>query len=203
MTGYTDFVAMTRTEARSYLERFLAETPDRLAWLADLSAGAGGPKASDLDFSVESVDALWEWAVPRLAWRTGYQPPTSAADVRPRFNPNYLEGPAELPSWFRHPSGVGLARFSADTLWLIDALARYVGEVAIRCIPGSRWASGSTRPKGNMVANQPVLAGSLDEASPIHACVEAVDRTLSPLLEPETLGEILMYWRSTAQAGTK
>lgn len=201
MTGYTSFVTMTKPEARAFLERFLAEMPARMEWLTGLCQDSGGPSKSELDYSAASLNALWAWAQPRFAWRSGYRAPTSRGEIEPRFNPDDLEGPGDLPSWFHHPSGLGLATFSSDTLWLIDALGRYLGESVVRSIPEARWASGATRPKGNMLANQPVVAGLLDEDSPIFACVGMASRVLTPWLDtPPLLGEILEQWRSESVA---
>lgn len=201
MTGYTSFVSMTKPEASAFLERFLAEMPARMEWLTRLCQDTGGTRESELDYSAASLNAVWAWAAPRLAWRRGYEAPTSRGDLRPQFNPDDLEDPDDLPCWFHHPSGQGLARFSADTLWLIDALGRYLGESVIKSVPGARWASGATRPKGNMLANQPVLAGLLDEDSPILACTSMASRTLTPWLDtPPPLGELLEQWQSEAAA---
>lgn len=202
VTTYTAFVTMTKPEARDYLERFLKEMPACIERLTAVAASTGGPGRSELDYTPESLDVLYAWAAPRFAWRASYQPPAFRGDLRAQFNPEDLEAPEDLPSWFHHPSGVGLAEFSAETLWLIDGLARYLGETVINCVPGTRWASGATRPKGNMVANQPILAGLSDEESPIFACTGLASRMLTPWLDAShTLRSIFESWRSQAFAG--
>jgi hypothetical protein len=201
VTAYTSFVTMTKPEARAYLERFLSDMPSCIDRLAAQSASTGGPDQSQLDCTAESLDALYSWAAPRFAWRAGYQPPAFRGDFRPQFTPDDLEEPEDLPSWFHHPSGVGLADFSTETLWLIDGLARYLGETVINCIPGTRWASGATRPKGNMVANHPILTGLSDEESPIFACTGLASRMLTPWLDSShRLRSIFESWRSQAIA---
>jgi hypothetical protein len=161
---------MTKPQARAYLEQFLGEMPACLDRLRRRCAATGGPVESDLDFTADSLDRVWSWAAPRFQWREGYTPPASRGDLQPQFNPDDLEPPEDLPSWFYHPSGIGLARFSAATLLLIDRLGRYLGQAVINSVPGTGWTTGATRPKGNMFANHPVLAGIAYEVSPMSAC---------------------------------
>lgn len=201
MTEYTSFATMSKAEARAFLDEFLSDMPARMEWLTRLCEVTGGPKEAELDHSASSLNTLWAWAAPRFAWRPGYLPPRSPEELEPQFNPDDLEDPGDLPAWFHHPSGLGLARLSADTLWLIDALARYLGESAVRSISDTRWASGATRPKGNMLANQPILAGFLDEESPILVCLGMAFRVLAPGMDAlAPLGEILEQWQSEAAA---
>lgn len=199
VTTYTSFVSMTKAEARAYLAQFLDEMPRCLDRLMRQCAETGGPVESDLDYTAKSLDALWSWAAPRFQWRDSYTPPASRGELQPQFNADDLEPPEDLPSWVYHPSGHGFDRFSAETLWLIDGLARYLGETVITCIPGTRWASGATRPKGNMVANQPIVAGLTGEESPIFACTGLASRRLTPWLDSShTLRSIFEAWRSQA-----
>lgn len=199
VTAYTSFVTMTKPEARAYMERFLKEMPACIDRLTAVTASTGGPGRGELDYGPESLELLYEWASPRFAWRASYQPPAYRGGSGTRLIPDDLEAPEDLPSWLQHPSGHGFDRFSAETLWLIDGLARYLGETVINRVPGTRWASGATRPKGNMVANQPILAGLSDEESPIFACIGLASRKLTPWLDSShTLRSIFESWRSEA-----
>ena len=201
VAGYTSFVTMSRAEARQFLDRFLADMPAGLDRLAGLSATTGGPTAAELDGSPESLDALWSWAAPRFGWRDGYEPP-GRGQLPPSFHPHDLEDPGGLPSWFHHPSGVGLETFATDTLWLIDGLGRYLGQAVIEHVPGARWALGATRPKGNMLANQPVLAGLGYEVSPLLTCTVKAAELLTPWqAEPPTLRATFEEWRARAAGG--
>lgn len=202
MNAYTSFATMTKPEARAYMERFLGEMPVCLERLTALAVSSGGPGGRELDYTPQSLDLLYAWAAPRFGWRPNYQAPAFRGDSGTRLITDDLEAPEDLPSWVQHPSGHGFDRFSAETLWLIDGLARYLGETVISCVPGTRWASGATRPKGNMVANQPILAGLSDEESPIFACTGLASRRLTPWLDDShTLRSIFESWRSQGLAG--
>ena len=134
MAEYTDFVSMTKPEAKAYLDTFLFEMGSALERFATLVDG-------ELTYSPDSLEQAWDTVRPKLSWRSGYTPPALGQPAQP-IHAKQLEPRRDLPSWFHHPSGAGYARFSAETLWLIDGSARYLGETAIRNI-GGHWASGS------------------------------------------------------------
>jgi hypothetical protein len=198
VTPYTSFVTMTKPEARAYLDRFLGEMPASLERLVRLSAATGGPSQGELNYTPKSLEPLWSWATPRFAWREGFIPPAFRGDFQPQYMPENLEPPQDLPSWFYHPSGHGFAQFSADTLWLIDGIARYLGQTAVESIPRTRWFIGANRPKGNMVANQPVLDGLAYEVSPIHTCTVLTARALTEWEVTPSLGETYDQFLSLA-----
>ena len=164
-----EFVSMTRAQAAEYLARFLAEMPACEQRLADTTAATGGPSTQSLDHTPASLEPLWEWAAGRFAWRDGYTPPPLGMPG-PRIDPADLEPAAQLPSWFHHPSGAGYARFSAQTLWLIDGLGRYLGNTVVRTIAGTRWQAGHARDNGYAFQNQPVIAGLGDEIMTVWIC---------------------------------
>ena len=194
MSNYTDFVTMTKAEANSYLDVFLSEMAPSL----NRFARSVGP---ELTYSPGSLEQVWRVLVPAIAWRAGYVPP-ALGEPGPRVPEADLEPPQDLPSWFHHPSGAGYARFSAETLWLIDGAARYLGETAIRNI-GGRWASGNARIKNYMYQNQPVLTDlATDPLSPIQTCAVLAARALRQSAEPgpQTLAEAYDGWRTLAAA---
>lgn len=170
MSRYTNFVAMTEVEAEDYLLGFLDEMDsclDRFRSAIQV----------DLTFSPESLTSVWNAVLPNIAWRSGWNPPT---DGRPgTLIPEVAIESAELlPSWFHHPSGVGYARFSMQTLWLIDGLGRYLGEILVRSGMG-RWRAGASTLEGYNFQNQPVIVGATtDPVSPIQSCAVVVSRAL-------------------------
>lgn len=174
MTGYTSFVDMSRDEARAFLARFLEEMPQRLEWLDAEAAGS-----VELDFSVDSLGALWDWAAPRFSWRRGYAPPPLGMPG-PQIDPAELEPAEELPSWFHHTSSAGYAELSSESLWLLDALGRYLGETVIRNNSGTAWKAAHSRRAGYMFQNQPVIDGLDDDFNPVHACAGLARRALQP-----------------------
>ena len=188
MSGYTSFVSMTEPEARAYLDRFLAEMGPSLVQFATSIS-------SELTHSKDSLEQVWDEVRPKLAWRQGYLPPR-LGQPGPQILAGQLESPQDLPSWFHHPSGAGYARFSAETLWLIDGTGRYLGETLIRNVGGA-WNSGAARTEGYMFQNQPVIAGITPEpASPIQACAVLVARALRASSEqgPQSLIDVYENW---------
>jgi hypothetical protein len=171
------FVSMTRAQAGEYLARFLAEMPASEQRLADTAAATGGPPPELLDHTPESLGLLWQWVTTRLAWRDGYTPPPLGMPG-PRIDPADLEPPEQLPSWFHHPSGAGYAEFSADTLWLIDGLGRYLGNTVVHTMPGTQWKAGHARATGYALQNQPVIAGLGDEIMTIEVCAALAAKAL-------------------------
>src|SRR4051812_25346940 len=126
-----DFPAMTRAEARAFLQHWLGEGPTRLDWLRRTAAANGGP--AHLDGTGISLGPLGAWARTQLAWRAPAEP----------------AGGASLPAWFPNPIGIGFERFSDETIWLIDAVARYWAEVLLTEGPAAvRWGTGHSRVKG-------------------------------------------------------
>lgn len=190
MADYANFVSMARSEAKAYLDVFLSEMGPSLGRFAT-------SVDCELTFSPGSLEQAWHAVMPKLAWRSGYTPP-ALGQPGPRIHSEQLEPAGDLPSWFHHPSGAGYARFSAETLWLIDGAARYLGETLIRSV-GGRWASGNARTKGYMYQNQPVLTGlATDPLSPLQTCAVLAVRTLRQSREkgPQTLAEVYDVWRT-------
>lgn len=190
MSKYTSFVSMTKPEVRAYLDRFLAEMGPSLMQLATSID-------SELTYSADSLKQVWDAVMPKLAWRQGYLPPQLGQPGH-QIPMDQLEFPLALPSWFHHPSGAGYARFSAETLWLIDGAGRYLGETLIRNIGGT-WASGNRQFKGYMFQNQPVIVGlTPDAVSPIQTCAVLAARALSasPKQGPRSLVDVYENWAS-------
>lgn len=188
MSDYTSFVSMTRSEATTYLEVFRKEMGSSLSRFA-ASADC------ELTYSPDSLDQVWHAVTPKLAWRTDYTPP-ALGQPGPHIATEQLEPPHDLPSWFHHPSGAGYARFSAETLWLIDGAARYLGETFIRNV-GGHWGSGDAPLEGYVYQNQPVLIDvTADPLSPTQTCAVIVARALrsSPKQGPHSLAEVYDGW---------
>lgn len=184
MTTYTNFTAMDTTDADEYLHRFLDEQADALQ---RYSASVSIP----LEYTPDSLDAVWDATLPHLDWRHGYVPP-ALGQPGPAINSDQLEPAEALPSWFHHPSGAGYARFSASTLWLIDGAGRYFGEFLVRTM-SAKWASGRSQVKNYLYRNQPVVTGvGLVPISPFQTCAVLSSRALraGPERGPRTLRDV-------------
>lgn len=181
--NFTDFSTMTGRDAAAFLERFLA---DRRTCLERFASTICLP----LTFDKDSLDPIWEAVRTRVSWRSGYEPPP-LGKPGPRIVLEQLESPDELPTWFHHPSGAGYARFSANTLWLLDGLGRYFGEVLVQTA-GGKWVAGSSPTKGYVFQNQPVITGAGKiPVNPMQMCSVLASRELRQGNErgPRTLEE--------------
>jgi hypothetical protein len=190
------FVEMSRAEGKAFLDRFLRETPEQLERLRELAAATGGPRPEELDLTPASLTPLWTWAMPRLRWRSGYTPPP-LGEPGGRVPPEALEPEDQLPSWF--DAGIpGWARWSADSLWLIDGLARYLGETLIAHVPRAKWVAGHARTKGYMYQNHPVVTGlPTDDSEPMDSVGVIAARELLQLPGPNTLRDTYDAWTTS------
>lgn len=193
-----DFINFDRARARAYLAEFINEMEPCLDRLRSRSESTGGPSAAELDLSPASLDPLWDWARTGFAWREGYEPPAHTGLPGPRIEA--IEPLEELPSWFQDPGLHSDARFSFDTVWLIDGLGRYLGETAVRHLDGFSWRVGHSRVKHYQFENQPVIAGPPDEVQPFNLMSGAANWVLNPArpVEAPTLAETFERWRAVA-----
>lgn len=193
MSEYTNFVAMTRSEAGTFLDVFVDEMEQSLSKFAETVK-------CDLTFSPGSLEAVWSSMRPQLGWRSGFTPPAIGQPGQ-RVNAEQIEPPADLPSWFHHPSAAGYARFSRETIWLIDGASRYLGETFVRT-RGGRWSSGDSQEEGYVYQNQPVLTdAAADPLSPMQTCAVLVARALrsGPKQGVQDLAEVYDAWCARAQ----
>lgn len=182
---------LTARQAQEQLRLFCAETPQRLDELREVVGSTGGPAASALDLSPGSLGPLWEWARPRLAWREGWQPPVGAEPPR-RIAPEELEPAEVLPSWF-DPAVPGWATFSAPTLWLVDGIARYLGECLIAEVPRARWGVGRSLRRSYVYRNHPVVQRlPIGECQPMVLVANTARRALTPSTGPAYTGPIAL-----------
>lgn len=186
------FHELTRREAADFLERFQSETPQRLTDLRQLVSATGGPPEPALDLSPRSLEPLWDWALPRLDWREGWTPPRGDEPPR-RVGPDELEPPGTLPSWF-DPCVPGWAAFSAPTLWLVDGMARYLGECLVREVRRARWGVGRSLRRGYVHRNHPVVQRLPvgDECEPMALVANTARRALTPSVRPAYAGPVAL-----------
>jgi hypothetical protein len=195
MADMTGFASMTRAQAKDYLRQFLAEAPESLARLDVLLRAAGVAPVSG-DLSPESLDRAWAGARTVLAWAPGYVPPPLGAPSPPpdRTAPG---PPAMLPSWFAHEPHPSYAQFSADTLWVIDGLARHLAEVVLARVPGTAWAAGHSTRKGYLHEGAPVVTGLGAELNPRWTVSTVVGHELrggAPQGAPSTIRGLYETW---------
>ena len=191
----TGFSSMTTAQAGAYLQQFLAEGPESLARLDGLVRDIGGAPVS-VDLSPASLDRAWAGALPVLAWAPGYVPPPIGAPA-PAPERTALGPESMVPSWFSHEQHPSYAQYAADTLWVIDGLARHLAEVVLDHVPGTAWAVGHSRRKGYLHEGSPVITGLGAELNPRWTVSTVVGHTLrggAPQSAPSTVRELYENW---------
>ena len=187
------FLTLKAPEAKAFLASFLEATPQRLDELRQQCATQDGPPPEVLDLTPSSLEPLWSWAQPRFSWREGYQP-RPLGEPGPRVHVEVMEPLEELPPWFDPP----LLRWSAfcpSSLWLIDGLARYLGQCLLDHVPDARWEVGKAR-KGYVYQNHPVIVGLPvgDPVQPMWSVSIIAGRALQPSPGPSTLMDAFTAW---------
>ena len=124
-------------EARAIFDGYVAGQPGRVAaFLAEVRR-RGGP-AEQLDYSLESLDPLWDWFIaehrPRRWFGGAHRVPSSPT-------PDAIMRSADPPWWydFHPPFGQELGPYLAR---LATGLADYVFACAFQARPASRWVVG-------------------------------------------------------------
>ncbi|MFI7601033.1 hypothetical protein [Actinoplanes sp. NPDC049681] len=131
---------------------------------------------------------LWAWARVRVAWRHAGE----AVDE------------SRLPTWFPDPRGIGFERFSDETIWLIDAIARYWAEVLLAGGPPDvRWGTGRSRVTGYLDQNVPVLLGFGDDLPPIRIIGSTASNALEGDERDGRLEELHRLWLGTPSGARK
>lgn len=117
------FATSTAEEAQAYLDEFTCQQGDRLEELRELIETTGGASAVVLDRTVASLVPLWTWALSQLG------------------NPE----PVPEPTWFSL-SGAAAGGLTPHDLVLAEYIGRYIAEVMLTTVPGSRWTVIDGRP---------------------------------------------------------
>lgn len=186
------FHALSRREAQSYLDQFLAEMPGSAARLAVTLGEQATDPALVHDFDPSSLNKVWDAIAPLVAWQDLYQPASPPERLSPVAPVDGLGDPNALPSWFTSSTGYGLEHFSPRTLWIIDGVARHLGNVLAHT-DGWVWKVGRGR-SGYVFKNQPVIVGPLNEHSPVMSMAVIMGRHLKGSEGSEPLLETYENW---------
>ena len=175
-----DFEALSESEAREFLARYVATAVERLERFIQLVAATGGPTRERLDRSPESLVPLHGWFVSRARR-------ADAADAAGDLPPWYEPDPPELAS----------SRLAPRTIADADGVALYFAEVLLRAMPGLRWDIGK-EPKRLRYAHQhkPLLKdGDLDiDVMAIAYGMGVRAAIMGTSLEPEALLMVYRAW---------
>jgi hypothetical protein len=139
------FLNMTDEEAQAFFDQYLAARDERLLLLTQRFVRTGGGSESDLDFSPESLETIWEWAMKHLHKRD--------------FTPSELELLMAVPEKRARDEQLRNKPLSEDTLILLNDIAYYFGEVVVRNLKGVHWKLCKARLRRYVDENQPVLGG--------------------------------------------
>ena len=82
-----------------------------------------------------------------------------------------------------------------DSLWLMDGLARYLGETLVTQVPGAKWVAAHSRTKGSVYQNHPDVTGlPTDDSEPMASVSIIASRVLLPTPGPRTLTDLYDAW---------
>ncbi len=138
---YRLYEEQSRKEAKALLERVAAEVPTDAAALIEDVRRRGGP-ADALDYSRDSLLALWTWFVETYSL--------------PRGLATHEEMLASGPPWWYHYTGVLAGRtLGPDLARLAHGIACYFAMAVMRARPGTRWVLNTER--RNVFYQQPCL----------------------------------------------
>jgi hypothetical protein len=133
-----DFFNLDAAEAERFFADFVARAGPRLEEFRREVATRGGPGASALDESPESLVAVWRWFVEHAG-----------------------DGGGDLPPWYDpDPPERAAERLPAEVLHDADGLALYLARVFQQVLPELEWGLGR-EPKRMLyeAQNRPVLKG--------------------------------------------
>jgi hypothetical protein len=119
------FEEMTRAEARQHFEWFVAQSEPRRKLLVQAMKATDGPYRA-LDYTPESLVALWDWATRFLA---ADQPTEEEYEA-------FLES---SPAWVRQ-AGTKPAELTVGTMCLCLDIGYYLAEVFMSESEGLQWA---------------------------------------------------------------
>ena len=149
---YLDYINMTKKQSEAAFREYLDERGPALERLREALAADGQDPDALLDGSVESLVPLWRWFLAHL---TVFDAPGGATD--PNSEPREV-----WPSWARHEYEV-MHSLSLESLFLLDGLVSYLGDVVQQHAPEARWEIAHHRIKRYHLNKHPVLVSGTGE----------------------------------------
>jgi hypothetical protein len=148
---YLDYINMTKKQSEGAFREYLDERGPAVDRLREAVAGDGQDPNALLDGSVESLVPLWRWILAHL---TCADDPGATDTTRvPR---------EQWPSWARH-GGETVGKLSLESLFLLDGLVSYLGDVVQQQAPEARWEIAHHRIKRYHLNKHPVLVSGTGE----------------------------------------
>lgn len=152
MAQYVNYINMTKMQSADAFREYLEERGPALERLREALAADGQDPDAMLDGSVESLIPLWRWILAHL---TAFDAPGGAT------NPNSVPR-AQWPCWARHDYEV-MHSLSLESLFLLDGLVSYLGDVVQQHAPETRWEIAHHRIKRYHLNKHPVLVSGTGE----------------------------------------
>jgi hypothetical protein len=151
MSPYVNYINMTKAKSEAAFQEYLDERGPALARLRESLTADGQDTDALLDGTVESLVPLWRWILSHL---TGSDAPgaTDTASV-PR---------EQWPSWARYAYET-VGALSLESLFLLDGLVSYLGDVVQQRAPEARWEIARHRIKRYHLNKHPVLVSGTGE----------------------------------------
>lgn len=166
------FEKLSREEAQSFLERFLAIESDKFVKLEEECSTLGIPT----DFTIKSVAPFMKWIVTKLE------------TVR-------KDSDVQLPKWVRDTKSYSENLFDFDELskCLILCAAYYLGESFVRSHDSLHWTLGNPE---TAEANMPVVAGfaSGRELAPILIAENLFGRVVAQPAKIMDIDNAVEFW---------
>ena len=152
MAQYVDYINMTKKQSEAAFREYLDERGPALDRLREALAADGQDPDAVLDGTIESLVPLWRWILANL---TVFGAPGGGTD------PNSVPR-EQWPSWARHEYEV-MHSLSLESLFLLDGLVSYLGDVVQQHAPEARWEIAHHRIKRYNLNKHPVLVSGTGE----------------------------------------
>jgi hypothetical protein len=151
MAQYVNYINMTKARSEAAFREYLDERGPALERLREALAADGQDRGAMLDGTVESLVPLWRWILAHLT-RADDPGATDTTSV-PR---------EQWPSWARY-GGETVGKLSLESLFLLDGVVSYLGDVVQQRAPEARWEIAHHRIKRYHLNKHPVLVSGAGE----------------------------------------
>ena len=138
-----DFYNMTPKQARENFEWFISVIPERMEYFRNRCASDLSITVELLDYSAESLKLVWRWFLK-----------TARMEKTPKAEMKKMKEAAKIFG----ESFVNGEQFTVSTQFIMRDIGIYIGQSYVLNYPQLHWHY-YTKPKSEMNAKQPVIAG--------------------------------------------
>lgn len=148
---YVNYLNMTKAQSEAAFQEYLEERGPALQRLRQALVADGQDPDVLLDGTVESLVPLWRWVLAHLT-RADNPGATDTTSVSRE----------QWPSWARY-GYEKLGELSLESLFLVDGVVSYLGDVVQQHAPEARWEIAHHRIKRYHLNKHPVLVSGTGE----------------------------------------